>query len=160
MVVLVSKTTAFPALLSLDFILFIGMQLDVSEGKYWFDDDKIRHFRSGGVVGWVTRVLLSFSRHSLCLHVRMCHHHLCSTGPLTEAYNRGGRQSRKPECHTLNQKITDTGDITSIPPCRQNRALSIVFSSFPTRPCASHNPSPGHLGRHQTYWRLQKRSAG
>lgn len=38
--------------LSLDFILFTGMQLDVSEGKYWFDDDdKIRHFRSGGVVG-------------------------------------------------------------------------------------------------------------
>lgn len=80
-----------------------------------------------GVVGWVTKVLLSFSRHSSCLHVRMCHHHLCSTGPLTEAYNRGGRQSRKPESHTLNQKITDTGDITSIPPCHQNRALSIYL---------------------------------
>lgn len=46
-VVLVSKTTAFPALLSLDFILFTGMQLDVSEGKYWFDDDKISGGRGG-----------------------------------------------------------------------------------------------------------------
>lgn len=69
-VVLVSKTTAFPALLSLDFILFTGMQLDVSEGKYWFDDDdKIRHFRSG-VCGGVGDQSTAFFQQTLLVSPR------------------------------------------------------------------------------------------
>ena len=35
-VVLDSRTLAFPALRGLDFVLFTGMQLDVAGGMYWF----------------------------------------------------------------------------------------------------------------------------
>lgn len=39
-VVLDSKTLAFPALLGLDFMFFTGMLLDVAVGQYWFQDDE------------------------------------------------------------------------------------------------------------------------
>lgn len=43
-VVLDSKTLAFPALLGLDFVFFTGMQIDVSGGVYWFRENEKTRF--------------------------------------------------------------------------------------------------------------------
>ena len=43
-VVLDSRTLAFPALIGLDFLFFTGMQLDVAGGMYWFRDNVEKKF--------------------------------------------------------------------------------------------------------------------